>query len=73
MAKYKIEMVRWGVADRKYYDSYDRAKADYDGLVKYAKWTHEFPILIKLIRVDPIDRVPIALLGVYRYDGVEFE
>ena len=73
MAKYKVEMLRWGVMDWKYYDSYDRAKADYEGLLKYAKWTHDFPIIIKIMRVDPMTREPISLLGVYKDMGVEFE
>lgn len=70
MAKYKVEMDRCGVMHWKYYDSYDRAKKDYDGLLTYAKWTHDYPLIIKLMRVDPMTREAISLLGVYKDLGV---
>ena len=71
MAKYKVEMTRWGVTETRYYDIYNVARDIFDALVKYAKWTHDYPIILKLVRVDSIDKEPIALLGVYRYEGVE--
>lgn len=73
MAKYKVEMLRWGMHQTCYYDIYTVARDVFDALVKSAKWTHDSPIIIKLSRVDSMTREPVALLGVYKEDGVEFE
>lgn len=73
MARYKVEMLRWGFKHSRYYDIYDVAKDVYDALVKSAKWTHDAPLIIKLIRVDSTNGEPQALLGVYKEDGGCYE
>lgn len=73
MARYKVDMLRWGFHQARYYDIYTVARDVFDALVKSARWTHDAPVIIKLIRVDPITREPKALLGVYKEDGGMYE